>query len=152
MNIELVKYDRIFLSHSKIWLNDLEIKKLTNTPDFSDLEQETWFNSLKTRKDYLIWGIKANMQPIGVCGLKNITNKDCEYWGYIGEKVYWGKGIGRQIMDLMEKKAKEIHLKSIWLKVLNDNERAYKLYQNTGYIEERHENNLVFMRKNLTIS
>jgi len=149
MNIELVKYDRVFLGLSYRWLNDPEIKDLTNTPDFTSKEQDAWFNTLQTKTDYLIWGIKANNEPIGVCGLKNISHNDCEYWGYIGEKSYWRKGIGKHLMDLMEKKAKEIHLKSIWLKVLNNNLRAYKLYQNTGYVEERQENNLVVMRKHL---
>jgi len=147
MNVELVPYTEEFLDLSWIWLNDPEIKSLTNTPSFTKEEQISWFNSLPKRKDYKIWGIKLNGTPIGVCGLKNITDIDCEYWGYIGDKKHWGKGIGSKVMELLIEYAKDKNLQSIWLTVLEKNLRAIKLYEKYGFLFETQEKNkLVKMR------
>lgn len=99
MQVDLVDYDRSFLDASFKWLADEEIKFLTNTPSFSKDVQEQWFLSLSEKEDYYIRGILADGILIGACGLKHITNVDGEYWGYIGEKEYWGKGIGKQMMS-----------------------------------------------------
>lgn len=147
MDIQIVPYEQEFLSLSWQWLNDKEIKELTNTPAFTKESQLTWFESLKSKNDYLIWGVEVDTIPIGVCGLKKITQDDCEYWGYIGEKSYWGRGIGKIIMQLLEDNAKEIKLQSIWLQVLLENTRAIRLYQNLGYIEEKRTDRLILMRK-----
>lgn len=149
MNVRLVTYDRSFLDHSWTWLNDSEIKKLTDTTDFTRETQKRWYDSLPSRNDYKIWGVMADKTSIGVCGLKKITREDCEYWGYIGEKDYWGKGIGRIITELMEKEARGLYLKSIWLQVLRENERAIRLYVKLGYIVESQGQELIFMRKYL---
>ena len=147
MEIQMVDYDYKFLQYSWDWLNDPEIKKLTNTNDFSIKDQREWFDNLNKSKDYLIWGILADSKPIGACGLKKITKKDCEYWGYIGEKLYWGKGIGKIMLNSLEQIAKEMNLKSIWLKVLKDNIRAINLYKKAGYEVEKEDHELIYMRK-----
>lgn len=147
MKIVLCPFDEDFLTHSWKWLNDPDIKKLTFTPDFSKQSQLNWYKNLKGRKDYLIWGIMVDDVPVGACGLKNLTVVDGEYWGYIGEKSYWGKGVGFQMMSLIEKKAKELNLKSLWLQVLDDNTRAIKLYNSLNYGVVSKENNFIIMKK-----
>ncbi len=148
-SIKLVNYDQEFLELSWQWLNDCEIKQMTNTPDFTKESQQLWYNSLKNKINYMIWGITNNEIPVGACGLKNITSSDCEYWGYIGDKAYWGKGIGVEILKAMEEKAKTLHLVSIWLQVMKTNERAMGLYQKNGYSIEVSQIDYVIMRKSL---
>ena len=145
--ISLVKFNRFFLDLSWNWLNDPEIKQMTNTSDFTKEMQIIWFDRIDYMCNYSIWGIQYNDLPIGVCGLKNITLNDCEYWGYIGEKIYWGIRLGSAMIKLMEEKAKEYGLKSIWLSVMNDNERALKLYKKNSFSKERVIKNLIIMRK-----
>jgi RimJ/RimL family protein N-acetyltransferase len=147
--VSLVAYDEIFLDCSWNWLNDPELKEATNTLDFTKQSQKIWFNNLKNQADYLIWGLSYNDQPIGVCGLKNMTATDCEYWGYIGNKEYWAKGIGGIMMNLVEEKAGELNLQSIWLKVLKNNDRAIRLYNKTGYVVEKSTDEFLKMRKSL---
>lgn len=136
MEISFVPYSDLFLKKSWDWLNDSEIKKLTNTHDFTKEDQKRFFNSLKSRNDYLIKGIIFNKIPIGACGLKNITNSDAEYWGYIGEKEFWGKGFGKEILDFMINCGIKMNLSSIYLNVIKENKRAIKLYQNFGFETE----------------
>ena len=103
------------------------------TPEFTREDQIEWFNSLKDKKDYLIWGIICNSIPIGVCGLKNIEKRMGEYWGYIGDKNYWGKGIGKIIMSSVINQAKILGLHRIYLKVSSSNHRAINLYKSIGF-------------------
>lgn len=149
MEIKLVEYTSNFIELSWKWLNDDEIRKLTNTALFTSDEQRLWFNSLKEKTGYLIWGIELSGAKIGACGLKNISKTDCEYWGYIGEKEYWNKGFGTQILKLMENKAIELGLKSIWLQVLLQNPAAIRLYEKNGYEVELTDATFQHMRKKL---
>lgn len=145
-NLRFVDYSIEYLEQSWEWLNDSEIKKLTNTPDFSKEDQLSFYNSLPQKNDYLIKGIELNNKPIGVCGLKKITLEDAEYWGYIGEKEYWGKGMGKCIINYLIDIAKEKSLKSIYLHVIESNIRAIKLYVKIGFEVENTIDGLVKMR------
>ena len=94
-NVVLVDYDKTFFELSKDWISDPEINTLIAAGPLPLEEKRLeWYNSLSSRKDYKIKGVLYEGQPIGVCGLKNITDTDAEYWGYIGVKSFWGKGLG----------------------------------------------------------
>lgn len=147
MNIQLVNFDFSFLELSWEWLNDTEIKKLTNTSSFSKESQIQWYKNINENTNYKIWGIDYNDKHVGVCGLKNITEIDCEFWGYIGEKAYWGLGIGSYFLKYLIEYSKTEKFKSIWLTVRHDNIRAIKLYLKFGFIIEADDNiNLLKMR------
>lgn len=147
MLVELSTYTKEFLELSWKWLNDPEIKTLTDAAEFTKQEQEKWFHSLPLKKDYKIWGVICDGQPIGVTGIKKITGIDGEYWGYIGEKNYWGKGIGSQMLNIIEQEAAGMKLTSIWLQVLTSNERALQLYVKNGYQVEFIKGDTQVMRK-----
>lgn len=147
--IRLVDYNETFLDLSWKWLNDPEIKSLTNTPDFTRADQWNWFTSLKNKHDYLIFGILYEEKPIGACGLKNISNGSAEYWGYIGEKDYWGRGIGKLILDEVIRVAKDLGVKRVWLRVVKNNTRAIKLYERVGFVKFDESNVELFMERKL---
>ncbi len=133
--LQLVKYDRRFLEKSWEWLNDPEIKTLTLTPDFTKEDQVNFYKTLSDRKNYWIRGLLEDDLPIGVMGLKNINTSErlAEYWGYIGEKEYWGKGIGKFLINQAFSKAKELKLTKLYLKVSHENIRAKNLYLKMGF-------------------
>jgi len=147
--LSLCKFNEDFLELTWKWLNDPEIKKLTNSTDFTLEDQKNWFVNLKNKNNYLIWGLTYFGKPIGACGLKNITQIDCEYWGYIGEKALWGQGLGTKILQYMEEKARELILENIWLQVINSNVIAIKLYQKNGYTKEKEKLGIIVMRKKI---
>lgn len=149
MNIEIVKFDTTFLEYSWKWLNDPEIREMTNTPYFNKKEQENWYHRIHVTDSYLIWGIQIDKIPIGACGLKNISKIDCEYWGYIGEKEYWGNGVGSFILQKLIEKAFEMKIQSIWLKVLKSNKRAIRLYEKMEFSLEKESESFIYMRKRL---
>lgn len=138
----LVNYDSNFLELSWKWLKDPEIKFLTLTKDFSKDDQKKFFESLPVKKNYWIRGVEYNNIPIGVLGIKHIVQDEGEYWGFIGEKEYWGKGIGLLMLIAAKNKALELSIRSLYLHVGDFNIRAKKLYEKFGFILESVNNNI----------
>lgn len=137
LQIEFVPFDEEYLERSWTWLADPEIKRLTDTPDITREGQRKWFAHLATADDYVVWGVLANCVPVGVVGLKHIDveNGTGEYFGYLGEKDHWGKGIGVAMLDFIAKQALERGLNKLCLKVLKENVRAINLYKKYGFCE-----------------
>ena len=147
--IRFVEYDNLYLSKSLEWLNDDEICKLVDTVKPTRESQRQWYERIKNADDYLIWGIECDGVPVGACGIKHVTNESGEYWGYIGEKSYWGKGIGKEMLDFIQQQSQNKGLKSIYVHVLEDNIRARKLYERKGYIFQEYERGCIMLKKEL---
>lgn len=135
VNVEITEFDKIFLTKSFVWLTDPEIKYLTLSPDIHNEEQQKWFSSLNNRDDYKIWGIAVKGIPIGAVGLKKINMKllTAEYFGYIGEKEYWGQGIGTKMLSFAIDEARKLGIKRLDIHVSDDNKRAIHLYEKLGF-------------------
>ena len=131
--LTFTRFDERFLEKSWHWLQDPELKRLTMTPDFNREQQRRWFSHLPQAKDYLIWGLLCDDTPIGALGLKHITKETAEYWGYIGERDYWGSGLGSQMMRFALGEAKRLELRGLYLVVHRENPRAIALYQKHGF-------------------
>lgn len=119
------------------------------TPNFDKSEQVNFFNSLEARENYFIYGITFMGVAIGACGLKNFINEKAELWLYIGDKSYWGKGLGKIIMNRLEEKALDKNLLKLYLKVIKENLVAINLYKNIGYTEIDNVNGYITMEKKL---
>ncbi|MBQ6888860.1 MAG: GNAT family N-acetyltransferase [Lachnospiraceae bacterium] len=153
MNIQFVEFDERFFLLSQKWLNNSEIKKLTMTPDTDENDRIAWYESLKHREDYYIKGILADDVPIGAVGIKHINRVSGtgEYWGYIGEKSYIGKGIGKEMMAAMYATAYALGLNRLTLKVADFNIRACRLYEKQGFVETAREDHVIVMEKILNV-
>lgn len=147
MEITFVAFDVRFLKQSSKWLQDEEIRMLIHASPFSAEQQQQWFEQLPDRKNYLIWGVECDHQPIGVVGLKHVTDESGEYWGYIGEKEYWGKGIGKQMIMFIEDVAILKKLLIIYLNVTKENVRAIKFYEKMRFIAVDNNQPLLRMEK-----
>ena len=143
-------FDKRFCEKSWEWLNDPEIKKLTMTPDFTLEDQSRWFSQLPQMKDYKIWGVSLEDLPIGAVGLKRLALKDGEYWGYIGERRYWGLGLGRQMVRFVLDQARTLNLNEVFLRVHSDNRRALALYTACGFKTDREDKGILDMYISLT--
>lgn len=148
-DLRAVSYDRRFLEKSWMWLQDPEVQRLTMTPPLTRETQESWFASLPGRIDYMIWGIESNDEPIGAVGIKNIAGDSGEYWGYIGEKRYWERGIGRWMISLAVQYAREAGLRQLTLRVSRENERAIRLYRRCGFLLDAAGEDTISMKREL---
>lgn len=149
MLIQFETYDKVFLDCSIRWLDDPEIKRLTMAPPIDHIQQEIWFQSLDERKDYFIRGIMADGIPIGAMGIKHIDfiKEEGEYWGYIGEKEFIGRGIGNLLLTNAFDEARRMGLKRLLLHVADYNKRAYNLYLKHEFMEMVRENGIITMEK-----
>ena len=133
MKVEYKTFDNTYLNASYIWLTDPEINNLLGAGVISKDGQKKWFQSLDNRMDYMIWGVEYNNKPIGAVGIKNIESNKGEYFGYIGEKAFWGKGIGHDMVSFIMKQAKKRSLYELYLQVKSCNLRAIRLYEKMGF-------------------
>ena len=83
---------------------------------------------------------------VGAAGLKNVRGSLAEYWGYIGERGLWGKGIGKQLMRAIEAQALAKGYTTLDLKVSVANPRAIALYKAMGYHEDVETSDAEVMR------
>lgn len=147
--LALVEYNEEFLEKSFCWLNDEELKYLTMTPDFTKRQQEDFYKSLASRKDYFIYGVSFLGDSIGACGLKNFIDDKAELWLYIGNKKHWGKGLGKKIMVFLENEAIQKGLDKLYLRVLKENKVAINLYKKLNYIDIEEHDEYIVMEKML---
>lgn len=132
--IRLVTYDRSYLDKSWAWLRDPEIKALTLAGSFTKAEQQAFFDSLPQRADYKIWGVETlEGEPVGAAGIKRIVGTAGEFWCYIGERSWWGKGIGGEILELCEEKAKEFGLDMLTMIAAASNDRSIGAFEKMGF-------------------
>jgi len=147
MKIKFVAFNESILNKTYEWLQDYEICSLIDANPVSLEVQRNWYDELPNKPDYYIKGIMCDSKPIGVVGIKHIFDNTGEYWGYIGEKEYWGQGIGKLMITEMIKDAKDIFgLSMLTLKVLGNNSRALGLYKRMGFIEVKKNAKSILMR------
>jgi len=151
MKINLVSFDRNFLNLSWEWMKDKDLVSQINGTQVTKLEQEEWFEKLKDRTDYLIFGIEVDGVPIGAAGLKKIVKNTAHVFWYIGEKEYLGKRIGEFIATGVSVKAKELNISDLYAETILSNFRSINLLFKEGYkiIEYNNVDNFYLMKKHI---
>jgi len=124
------------------WLPDKTVNKFL-LMDFSDLnlkKEKEWYTDTKKQKNTVIFGIYALDENkkilIGSTGLKKIDykHKNAEFGITIGDKRYWGKGIGTEATKLIvDFGFKILGLNSIYLMVFSRNKAGQKAYKRAGF-------------------
>lgn len=124
------------------WNRDKEIRDLTGAViPASEYEHEIWFESISHNNHTKFWVIQSleTRNPIGVVGLKNIDYINCnaELFIYIGNKEFWGKGIGKDATkEILLFSFNTLNLRRVYLNVFEFNQRAIHSYEKIGFIKE----------------
>lgn len=90
-------------------------------------------------RDGASFAIEADEKFIGIAVLFNFdsTAHTCELGITIGDKDYWGRGYGREVVSLLIEYAfRYRNFHKVWLRVLGVNERAQRAYRACGLVEE----------------
>lgn len=93
----------------------------------------------KGGRDGMSFAIEVDGLCIGQCALFNVneTGRTCELGITIGDKTYWGKGHGREAIQLLLRYAFHYqNYRKVWLHVHAANERAIRAYRACGFVEE----------------
>ena len=90
-------------------------------------------------RDGSTFAIEVDGEMIGQCGLfdEDLTAHTVGLGITIGDAAYWGRGYGRECVQLLLTYAFRYHnYHKIWLHVNSVNERAIRAYAACGFVEE----------------
>ena len=127
---------------SWLWRNDTQVWKFTgNRPDKEityEIEKE-WINTVLKDSSSKRFSIIVDDVYVGNIQLTNLTDESAQYHIFIGNKEYWGKGIGQLATFQILNYAKEIlNLKEVYLHVNSDNLSAITVYEKNGFERKNH--------------
>lgn len=120
------------------WLNDPEVNKYLETRSSTMPELEEYVREKIENPDILFAGIfdKETGLHIGNVKLEPIDwkNKTTVFGIMIGDRNYWGKGLGTEATRLISNYAlNELGMKEVELGVITDNIKATKAYERAGF-------------------
>lgn len=121
------------------WRNDPEVAKYDQSGFLRPMsfeEVEAWSQRMV---DGLTFTICADNKPIGTCAFMNLDerNRHAELAIVIGDKNYWGQGLGTEVMkQLLEWGFEGLNLNRLYLHVFSFNIRAKALYEKMGFTLE----------------
>jgi RimJ/RimL family protein N-acetyltransferase len=93
----------------------------------------------KDDPNHVSWAIETDAKYIGHCALHSVdaAARTCELGIEIGDRAYWGRGYGREVIGLMLNYAfQHMNLHRVWLTTHSENERAMRCYKACGFVEE----------------
>ena len=120
------------------WYNDPDVNKTLIIEESLELDKSLkWFDKAKdddSRRDFVIETLDG--EPVGITGLLGIDYKHgtAECICVIGEKKFWGKGLGTIIHSLLLKFAfEELGLSKIWATIYTDNAAIIRIVEKLGF-------------------
>jgi len=113
------------------WWRDKELLKLTSgvLKLISDKEVTKYFQAILDNKNDYNFMLIADREIVGHISLVKRRNDWHETQIVIGEKKYWGKGIGSRAINILIRKAKKNRISKIYLEVRPTNIRAILAYE-----------------------
>jgi RimJ/RimL family protein N-acetyltransferase len=150
--VELRPIDRANIDAYVRWLTDPEVTRTLNihgTPITRESE-EAWFEeATKPSADSFLFGIHLldDGQLVGNTGLHVIDWRNrCGTFGiFIGEKDWWGKGLGPDALKIVVRFAfEDLNLHRVQLDVFEFNERGIRAYAKVGFKEEGRRREALF--------
>jgi RimJ/RimL family protein N-acetyltransferase len=134
------------------WLNDAETASfLAARAPMSIASEEQWYEKLltdhgKSRWHFVICLLEGG-RPIGTIGLFDLDeiNGSAGMGIAIGEKSLWGKGYGTDALNaLLDFGFGSLRFERIWLEVNDDNLRAKRSYEKSGFVFEGTERHAMY--------
>jgi len=124
------------------WINDQAVLQYLMIPGRCTEDQEReWLQNLRNSQSDIVLGItvREDGRHVGNVGLHSIspTNQHAEYGIMIGERDYWGKGLGTAAGRLMlDYGFNQLNLHRIHLRVFSFNPRGISSYEKLGFQHE----------------
>ncbi len=150
MDTVFLESDRLYLRPHELedadkvcqWLNDPEVRRLTgDIYPLARMVAREWVEKWIREKDEISLSIvtKEEKKFIGITAFlkRDPVNRHAELAIIIGEKEYWSKGYGTEVVKtLLEYGFNQLNLNMIYLGVIDLNERAKRAYEKAGFIQD----------------
>lgn len=152
MTINLREIKRNDVNEINRWRNDKKLVDFlgTNFRFINEEVDEKWYEYyLSSRSNNVRLSIcdTDSNKILGVIYLLQIdwVNRSCEYAIQLGETSSHGRGIGYlATTKILEHAFYDLNLNRVYLTVLENNERAIRLYKKIGFVEEGKHRKAVF--------
>lgn len=152
MTIHLREIQRTDITEINRWRSDKKLVDFlgANFRFINEEVDEKWFDHyLSSRSNNIRLSIcdTISNKLLGVIYLLQIDwlNRSCEYAIQIGETTSHGRGIGYiATTKILDHAFYDLNLNRVHLTVLENNERAIRLYKKIGFVEEGKHRNAVF--------
>lgn len=122
---------------SVAWRNDKAVFKYTANTYAHEVTVESelgWIKKVLSNANEYRCAILADGVYVGNIYLTDITETSAAYHIFIGEKEYWGKGVGRKASIIILNYAfKDLKVGKVTLNVNAKNVSAIRLYEKLGF-------------------
>ena len=151
MEIRTLKLDDVSEDYVS-WFNDKDVIRYSDNQYkvFSLDGQRDYVKNCLNDKNILLFGIFVDNKHIGNIILNGIisVHKRAEVSYVIGNKYYWGKGIGKSAVAKVISLAKnDLKLNKLFAGVAKNNFVSRKILENNGFILEGIRKNHLFYNK-----
>lgn len=125
------------------WRNDQDVFSLTTAKYEREITLEmelNWLNRILSNTNDYRCAIEVDGHYVGNIYLTGIDGIKAEYHIFIGDKLYWGKGVAQEASKQILTYAFEtLKLDNVFLRVKSENVKAIHLYQKLGFVKIREE-------------
>lgn len=132
------------------WVNDMETGLyLLLASNVIDVNKERNIVEYLTKNDIIMAIVeKETNKSIGICGLhnRNEVHRTATFGIFLGDKNYWGHGIGTEATMLtLDYAFNVLNLNSVSLEVIDFNKRAIRSYEKCGFQYVGKKRKAIFM-------
>lgn len=120
------------------WYNDPAVRETLVVDEVFDLEKTcAWYKTLAdnaARADFRVESLDG--VPFAITGLIDIDrkNKTAQCYCVIGEKSFWGKGLGTEIHSVLFQWGFEtLALEKIWASIRTNNPAIFRVVEKLGF-------------------
>lgn len=108
-------------------------------------EESAWFEQVLAEppleRPFAVDLVQGTERPrlVGSAGLRSFDwrNRSAELGLVIGDKSLWGQGLGTEVTRVLLRHAFfTLNLHRVWLRVFADHERACRVYEKVGFMQE----------------
>jgi len=126
--------------HIVRWLADFEVTRMLGYMQqaFSEAQETDWLKKVAEDHSSVFWIIEIDGKPIGTTSIRGIDwkNQHGETGTLIGDREYWGKGIGVEQAELRTRFAfHELNLVKLKSVAFAENEASRRMAKRIGYRE-----------------
>jgi RimJ/RimL family protein N-acetyltransferase len=141
-DLDLVLLTQAYAGKLASWFNDQEVTSFLARGEYpmTTASEAEYIEKLYKDDTHFQLGIvhKETDELIGTTGLHRINSRDqtASFGILIGEKDYWGKSYGTQVLEAILSWAFTIrNLRTVTLSVLGNNPRGMRCYEKCGFTE-----------------
>ena len=149
IDVKLRRLEKNDAFHSVIWRNDPDIWTATissPTKKIKITDELDWIEKVLKEKNSKRFAIEADGKYVGNVQLTNIKNEESYFGIFIGDKSFWGKGVGKIATKLILNFAfSKLLLNKVKLKVRKENIAAFNIYRKTGFETQSVQDGVIFM-------